>query len=204
MFALEPLPQIMLPPILFHAASAEMSSSFEEKLKDSLLDKLILDMVMAAISVSSSMHHCTAQKFKDYSLKDGILLYQGRVFVPDEPDLKQELLSHFHNSPAAGHQGRTCTLELIGRHYYWPAMKFQVNCYVDSCEICQRSKGHEKHYALHPLCVPSGPWDDVSYNFIVKFPKCKGYDSILVVVACFSKMMHLIPHKETATAEDFA
>ncbi|QRW16915.1 Retrotransposable element Tf2 protein [Rhizoctonia solani] len=41
-----------------------------------------------------------------------------------------------------------------------------------------------------------------SHDFIVKFPKCKGYDSILVVVDHFSKMMHLVPCKETATAED--
>ena len=83
-------------------------------------------------------------------------------------------------------------------------MKFQVNRYVDSCEICERSKGHEKHYALKPFSVPSGPWEDISYDFIVKFPKCQGNDSILVVVDRFSKMMHLIPCKETATAEDVA
>ncbi|KAJ1307571.1 hypothetical protein OPQ81_001668 [Rhizoctonia solani] len=83
-------------------------------------------------------------------------------------------------------------------------MKFQVNCYVDSCEICQRSKWHEKHYALKPFSVPSGPWEDISYDFIVKLPKCQGYDSVLVVVDCFSEMVHFIPCKETATAEDVA
>ncbi|KAF8684225.1 Chromo (CHRromatin Organization MOdifier) domain [Rhizoctonia solani] len=83
-------------------------------------------------------------------------------------------------------------------------MKFQVNCYVESCEICQRSKGHAHNYALNPLSVPAGPWEDISYDFIVKLPKCKEYDSILVVVDRFSKMMHLVPCKETATAEDVA
>ncbi|QRW17988.1 Retrotransposable element Tf2 protein [Rhizoctonia solani] len=83
-------------------------------------------------------------------------------------------------------------------------MKFQINCYVESCEICQRSKGHVLNYALNLLSIPAGPWEDISYDFIVKFPKCKGYDSILVVVDCFSKMMHLIPCKEAATAEDIA
>ncbi|QRW23527.1 Retrotransposable element Tf2 protein [Rhizoctonia solani] len=108
--------------------------------------------------------------------------------VPDEPEIKQQLLSHFHDSPASGHQGQAQTLELISCHYYWPATKFQVNHYVESCEICQRSKGHAHSYALNPLSVPAGPWEDISYDFIVKFPKCKGYDSIL----------------ETATAEDAA
>ncbi|KAJ1299605.1 hypothetical protein OPQ81_003785 [Rhizoctonia solani] len=83
-------------------------------------------------------------------------------------------------------------------------MKFQVNRYVDSYEICQRSKGHEKHHALKRLSVPSGPWEDISYDFIVKLPKCQGYDSVLVVVHRFSKMVHFIPCKETVTAEDVA
>ncbi|QRW24390.1 Retrotransposable element Tf2 protein [Rhizoctonia solani] len=127
------------------------------------------------------MPHSIAQKFKDYTIQEGLLLYQGRIVAPDEPEIRQQLLSHFHDSPVSGHQGRAQTLELTSRHYYWPAMKFQVNCYVE----------------------PS-PWEDISHDFIVKFPKCKGYDRILVVVDRFSKMMHLIPCKETATAEDVA
>ncbi|QRW27806.1 Retrotransposable element Tf2 protein [Rhizoctonia solani] len=83
-------------------------------------------------------------------------------------------------------------------------MKFQVNCYVETCEICQRSKGHVHNFALNRLSVPAGPWEDISYDSIVKFPKCKGYDSILVVVDCFTKMMHLTPCQETAAAEDVA
>jgi hypothetical protein len=114
------------------------------------------------------------------------------------------VMSHFHDSPAARHQGRMRTLELIMCHYYWPAMNFQVNRYVDSCKICQRSKGHEKHCSLQLLGIPNGPWEEISYNFIVKLPKSKGNDSILVVVDRFSKMAHFIPCKEACTAEDVA
>ncbi|CCO34817.1 Retrotransposable element Tf2 155 kDa protein type 1 [Rhizoctonia solani AG-1 IB] len=150
------------------------------------------------------MPHSIAAKFKDYMLQDGLLLYQGRIAFPDKPEIRQKLLSHFHDSPGSGHQGRARTLELISCHYYWPAMKFQVNCYVESCEICQRNKGHVQHFALKLLSVPAGLWEDVSYDFIVKLPKCRGNDSILVVVDCFSKMVHFIPCKETATAEEVA
>jgi hypothetical protein len=70
-----------------------------------------------------------AQEFKDYSLQEGLLPDQGRIFIPDEPELKQDVMSHFHDSPATRHQGHMHTLELIAPHYYWPAMKFQVNPY---------------------------------------------------------------------------
>ena len=78
---------------------------------------------MAAAADPDNMACSVAQNFKDYSLKDGMLFYQNRVVVPDEPAIKQELLSEFHDSPAASHQGKARTLELIARHYYWPAMK---------------------------------------------------------------------------------
>jgi transposase InsO family protein len=75
---------------------------------------------------------------------------------------------------------------------------------VDSCKICQRSKGHEKHSSLQLLGIPNSPWEEISYDFIVKLPKSKGNDSILVVVDRFSKMAHFIPCKEASTAEDVA
>ncbi|CCO31558.1 Transposon Ty3-I Gag-Pol polyprotein AltName: Full=Gag3-Pol3 [Rhizoctonia solani AG-1 IB] len=176
----------------------------EHPIKEALQDNPSLDTVIAAAADQDSMPHSLAAKFKDHTLQDGLLLYQGRIVVPDKPEIKQQLLSHFHDSLGSGHQGRARTLELISRHYYWPAMKFQVNCYGESCEICQRNKGHVQHFALKLLSVPAGPWEDVSYDFIVKLPKCRGNDSILVVVDCFSKMVHFIPCKEIVTAEDIA
>jgi hypothetical protein len=116
--------------------------------KEALLEDPSLQAILAAITEPAHLPQSVAQKFIDYSLQEGFLLYQGGIFIPDEPELKQEVMSHFHDSPAASHQGRVRTLELIARHYYWPAMKFQVNRYMGSCEICQSSKGHEKHSSL--------------------------------------------------------
>jgi hypothetical protein len=155
--------------------------------KEALPEDPSLDVILAAITEPAQLPQSVAQKFKDYSLQEGLLLYQGRIFIPDERELKQEVMSHFHDSLATRHQGCTCTLELIAQHHYWPAMKFQVNRYVDSCKICQRSKGHEKHASLQLLSIPNSPWEEISYDFIIKLPKSKGNDSILVVVDRFSK-----------------
>lgn len=78
-------------------------------------------------------------------------------------------------------------------------MAFQLNHYM--CEICQRSKGHLDHFSLQPLPMPCGPWEDISYNFIIKLPLSHGMDSILVVVDHFSKILYLIPCKEALNAE---
>jgi hypothetical protein len=201
---LEPEAQVMLPNSQFEGLSTTLSAPFLGRVKEALSEDPSLDIILAAITEPAQLPQSVAQKFKDYSLQEGLLLYQGHIFIPDEPGLKQEVMSHFHDSLAAGHQGCTHTLELIACHYYWPAMKFQVNCYMDSCEICQRSKGHEKHSPLQLLGIPNGPWEAISYDYIVKLPKSKGNDSILVVVNRFSKMAHFIPCKEASTAEDVA
>ncbi|CCO37111.1 Retrotransposable element Tf2 155 kDa protein type 3 [Rhizoctonia solani AG-1 IB] len=179
-----PSPQIMLTETQFQGLGAEITTLLLEQIKEALQDNPSLDTMMAAAADPDSMPHSIAAKFKDYTLQDSHLLYQGRIVIPDEPEIKQQLLSHFHDSPGSRHQGRAHTLQLISCHYYWPAMKFQVNHYVKA--------------------FLAGPCEDVSYDFIVKLPKCRGNDSILVVVDCFSKMVHFIPCKETATAEDVA
>ncbi|QRW20006.1 Retrotransposable element Tf2 protein [Rhizoctonia solani] len=168
---LEPSPQVMIPESHFEAFSAHIDLSLLDQIKEATQEDPGLDTNLLAVSDPKSMPHSIAQKFKDYTIQEGLLLYQGRIVVPDEPEIKQQLLSHFHDSPASGHQGRAQTLDLISCHYYWPIMEFQVNCYVESCEICQRSKGHVHNYALNPLAVPAFTWEGILYDFIVKFPK---------------------------------
>ncbi|QRV83894.1 Retrotransposable element Tf2 protein [Ceratobasidium sp. AG-Ba] len=103
----------------------------------------------------------------------------------------------------AGHQGQARTLELISR-YYWPAMKQQVNRFVETCEICQRSKGHKQYAPQKPLPIPQKPWEDIAYDFIVKLPESQGMDSILVVIDRFSRQAHFIPCLESTNAEGVA
>ena len=109
-----------------------------------------------------------------------------------------------HDNPVAGHQGQARTLELLSRRYYWPGMKSQVNRFVESCEICQRSKGHKHAVPNKSLSIPDKPWEDIAYDFIVKLPESQGYDSILVVIDQFSRQAHFIPCRELTNAEGVA
>jgi hypothetical protein len=40
-----------------------------------------------------------------FSCMDGVLYYKGRLWVADEPALRQQMLHEFHASPVAGHSG---------------------------------------------------------------------------------------------------
>ena len=70
-----------------------------------------------------------------------------------------------------------------------------IKQYVTGCERCQVNKPNRqpKRNNLHSNKVPKGPWEVISINLIEPLPESSGYDRILVIVDCFSKMACYIP-----------
>jgi hypothetical protein len=133
---------------------------------------------------------------------DGIIMFRGRMVMPDNADLKKEIVQSHHDSGTAGHPGREKTLDLVTRDYWWTSVTQYIHKYVDGCEQCQHSKTVHtpSKVPLKPLRVPKGPWQDITYDLITGLPQSKGFDSILNVVDHFTKMAHFIPCKEKITA----
>jgi len=57
---------------------------------------------------------------------------------------------------------------------------------------------------LMPNAIPEKLWSHISTDFITKLPLAQGYDAILVVCNCFSKMAHFIATTEKTLAEGLA
>ena len=55
-----------------------------------------------------------------------------------------------------------------------------------------------------PNAIPEKPLSHISADFITKLPLAQGYDIILVVCDCFSKMAHFIATMEKTSAEGLA
>ena len=53
------------------------------------------------------------EKFANYSIDDGYLLYKGRVCVPTIGDFRRQTLKESHDSPSAGHPGIQKTYALV-------------------------------------------------------------------------------------------
>ena len=128
------------------------------------------------------------------------------MYVPEDQDLRMEIVRLHHDTPIPGHPGTEKTLELMQCSYTWPGMPTLVKDYISRCDRCARFK--ETNQAppgkLKPLDTPPGPWKEISADFITDLPKSEGFDSILVVVDQFLKEVEFIPCTKSVSALDTA
>jgi len=58
----------------------------------------------------------------EWSEEEGLLWFRGKIYVPQNADLRRRVVSLCHNTKVARHPGRWKTLELVSRNYWWPQM----------------------------------------------------------------------------------
>lgn len=95
--------------------------------------------------------------FDQYTLRDGLIRYKGRLWLPTNMDFTKEIVEAFHVSPLGGHSGLPVTLSRLKNLFYWKGLKQQVRQYVQECPICQQAKPERSRYPglLAPLPVPT-------------------------------------------------
>ena len=125
--------------------------------------------------------------------EDGVVYMEGRIYVPNNKKIKEEILKENHDSADVGHPEQHRMLELIKRTYWWPGLKEDVKKYVQGCFKCQQNKvQHQKKAGeLYPLDISQEPWQEISINIIGPLPKSNGMDAIVVIVNRFTKMIQL-------------
>ncbi len=86
-------------------------------------------------------------------------------------------------------------------------MKYEICIYIDGYDICQRMiiRYHKLYEKLIPLPQPEGIWKEILINFItgLSLSLHRGivYDTILVIVDKYSKMIQFVPYNKETTAE---
>ena len=73
-------------------------------------------------------------KSAEWSLTNGLLYFQGKVYVPDTSNLRRQIVALSHDSRLAGHSGRWKTLELVSQNYWWHSR--YVGRYISTCDMC--------------------------------------------------------------------
>ena len=128
---------------------------------------------------------------------------QGRVYIPDDPQLCHDLVHAHHSAAVTGHPGQWKTLELVSWNYWWPGLSRYITKFIAGCDACNQMKTFpmQKVGKLIPNKVPDQHWQVISIDMIGELPDLKGYNAVLVVVDCLSKQIHTIP---TVTSLDSA
>ena len=139
-----------------------------------------------------------------YLDEKGVLFYLDKLYVPKSQ--RVTVMSTRHDDMSAGHQGIKKTLDVVTRDFWWPKLTHDVEQYVKTCDVCQRTKVRRQTPPglLRPLPVPSSRWSSVTMDFMTDLPPCQNYDSIMVVVDRFTKMAHYVPCTKDVTSEQVA
>jgi hypothetical protein len=125
---------------------------------------------------------------------DGFVYYKGRLYVPNDRKLRQDVVKSCHDAILAGHPGKNGTIELVSRYYWWPRMAGFISAYVEGCDRCQRYRKDLHPKALiQPQEVPEGPWQTIGIDLIGPLPVSRGKDAILNIVDHYTKQIHLFP-----------
>ena len=87
---------------------------------------------------------------------DGVLRLQGRICVPNVPELRKMILEEGHKSNLSIHLGATKMNPDLKIMFWWPNMKREVSKFVYVCLVCQKAKiEHQKPSGkLQPLEIP--------------------------------------------------
>src|SRR5258708_1054971 len=114
----------------------------------------------------------------EWMCAEEVVLYRGRVYIPDDPQLRHDLVHAHHSAAVAGHPGQWKTLELVLQNYWWPGLSRYVTKFIAGCDACNWTKTFpmQKVGKLIPNKVPDRCWQVISIDMIRELPDSKGYN----------------------------
>ena len=62
-----------------------------------------------------------------WAMQNGLVLYNGRLVVPNEDNLRTQIIKEAHAQVSTAHPGRNKTRKIIADRYYWPKMHQDID-----------------------------------------------------------------------------
>ena len=115
--------QIVLKPEQFKIAAATAladPSPLEQRIRD--CTEREQEVVQALKTLQSKGPRRMVNGILEWEEQDGLLYYRGKLYIPDNKELRNKIIKLCHDTPTAGHLGKHATLELVSLHYWCPGM----------------------------------------------------------------------------------
>ena len=138
---------------------------------------------------------------------DILVMGEANVFIPNDDHLRTILLAEAHDTIFGGHFGIEKTKEKLKRYWYWPGLHKDVEEYIGTCTVCQKTKHSTERPAGKLMPIKSEyPWQTITMDFVGKFApgRLTGNNMCLVIIDKFSKYTILETVPENIDAEKTA
>jgi len=177
---------ILLTPDKFHIQALHMTAipmEINTELKQAIREAIEPDRLMGQKlkDILLNEPRDATQGLQEWNLEDGLILYKGLVYVPNNENLKHKVIQQYHDE-LMRHLGEWKTIELITRDFWWPEITTFVKAYIKGCAICQTTKIKPPvKVPLKPNEIPQSIWETITMDFITDLLQCKADFSDLSV-----------------------
>lgn len=120
----------------------------------------------------------------------------GRILVPEDSDLRDEILSQAHMSKLSIHPGSMKLYKDLRTRFWWKDMKRSVYQFLAKYLVCQQVKAEHRRLGglLQNLSILEWKWKHVTIDFVIHLSlSSKNCDTIWIVVDRLTKSTHFIP-----------
>ena len=157
----------------------------------------LLTRIRQAQGLDENLKKVAANDKTEYqTASNGTILVNGRISVPNDKGLKEEIMRQAHKSKFSIHPGLNKMYRDLKRYYHWVRMKTDVAEWVAKCPTCQLIKAEHQVPSglLQNLPIPEWKWDHITMDFVTGFPTTRNKkDAVWVVVDRLTKSAHFLP-----------
>ncbi|RVX01842.1 Transposon Ty3-I Gag-Pol polyprotein [Vitis vinifera] len=184
-------------PCLYNISARPMviQRIMEAQVHDEFLEKVKAQLVAGEIDENWSMY------------EDGSVRFKGRLCVPKDVELRNELLADAHRAKYTIHPGNTKMYQDLKRQFWWSGMKRDIAQFVANCQICQQVKAEHQRPAglLQPLPIPEWKWDNITMDFVIGLPRTRSKkNGVWVIVDRLTKSAYFLAMKTTDSMNSLA
>lgn len=183
-----------------------IDTSLSEKLHNLSVSDPLMFNCLNALNGETPSKLCKC--LSDWSFKEGVLSYQGQIYVPDDGTLHHNIVHSYHSATSTGLPSFLKTHQLVSTDFWRPGLVQFIHKYIEGCALCQQMKTNT-HSTVPPLTpLPSSctcSFQQISCDLITDLPIFDSFDSLLVVVNHgLTKGVILCPTKKSVSAERIA
>jgi hypothetical protein len=142
-------------------------------LREHVLTQLLGDNWYLKVTSNLQIGRQIDPKYEGYNLEtDGLLRYRGRMYIPENGDIRSIILKESHRELYCAHPGVKKMYAEMKKLFFWVGMKCDVVHFITKFLECQQVKPEHHHSTglLQPHDVPMSKWEVISMDFVVGFP----------------------------------